>query len=303
MKVLISGLPLFSKRLAEELQKFDPESKYIFLDTYNSKWDQLKFFLQIPFSDVVISMNGVTDNSGSLNLVLKWKKKLILQWMGTDALLAMDRFKNKTIERKYIDYASNFVDSEWLMEEVKSINVEPEYLHFKSVVVKPNPTVYKRISVMSYVAENRQAFYGMERIAALAKEFPEIDFQLFGLTKSDFPITSNVHLNGWVSADEFENYLRETPIFLRLTEHDGFSVSVIEALASGCEVMMSLPFELTYLARNTNEAIEGIEQLIEKIESRGMKPNNEMMELVKTRYNPETLATNYIQKIKEIVNQ
>jgi hypothetical protein len=189
------------------------------------------------------------------------------------------------------------------MEEVKSIHVEPEYQHFKSVVVKPNPTVYKRISVMSYVAENRQAFYGMEHIAELAKAFPDIDFQLFGLSKSDFPITSNVHLNGWVSADEFENRLRETPIFLRLTEHDGFSVSVIEALGAGCEVMMSLPFELTYLARNTNEAIEGMKQLIEKIESRGMKPNEEMMDHVKTRYNPETLATKYIQKIKEIVNQ
>ncbi|MBM3160909.1 MAG: glycosyltransferase [Bacteroidetes bacterium] len=303
MKVLISGLPLFSKRLAEELQKYDPESKYIFLDTYNSKCDQIKFFLQIPFSDVVISMNGVTDNSGSLNLVLKWKKKLILQWMGTDASLAMERFKNKTMERKYIDYACNFVDSEWLMKEVKSIDLKPEYLHFKSVIVKPNPTVYKRISVMSYVAENRQAFYGMERIAELAKAFPEVDFQLFGLTKSDFPITSNVHLNGWVSADEFENRLRETPIFLRLTEHDGFSVSVIEALGAGCEVMMSLPFELTYLARNTNEAIEGMKQLINRIERRGMKTNEEMMELVKDRYNPEALATNYIQKIKEIVKQ
>jgi glycosyltransferase involved in cell wall biosynthesis len=303
MQVLINGLPLFSKRLAEELQKFDPESKYIFLDTYNSKWDQLKFFLQIPFSDLVISMNGVTDNSGSLNLVLKWKKKLILQWMGTDALLAMDRYKNKTIERKYIDYSYNFVDSEWLMEEVKSVNLEPEYLHFKSVVVKPNSTIYKRISVMSYVAENRQAFYGMERISKLAKAFPEIDFQLFGLSKSDFPITSNVHLNGWVSADEFENRLRETPIFLRLTEHDGFSVSVIEALGAGCEVIMSLPFDLTYLARNINEAIEGMKKLIEKIEQRGMKPNEEMMETVKMRYNPEILASNYIRKIKEIVNK
>jgi glycosyltransferase involved in cell wall biosynthesis len=189
------------------------------------------------------------------------------------------------------------------MEEVKSVNLEPEYLHFKSVVVKPNSTIYKRISVMSYVAENRQAFYGMERISKLAKAFPEIDFQLFGLSKSDFPITSNVHLNGWVSADEFENRLRETPIFLRLTEHDGFSVSVIEALGAGCEVIMSLPFDLTYLARNINEAIEGMKKLIEKIEQRGMKPNEEMMETVKMRYNPEILASNYIRKIKEIVNK
>ena len=86
MRVLINGLPLFAKRLADELQKYDPQSSYIFLDTYNSKWAQLLFFIYLPFSDCVISMNGVTDNSGSLNLVLKWKKKLILQWMGTDIL-------------------------------------------------------------------------------------------------------------------------------------------------------------------------------------------------------------------------
>ena len=75
MRVLINGLPLFAERLARQLKKYDSNSSFIFLDTYNSKWAQLKFFLLVPFSDCVISMNGVSDNSGSLNLVLKWKKK------------------------------------------------------------------------------------------------------------------------------------------------------------------------------------------------------------------------------------
>lgn len=303
MRVIINGLPLFAKRLAEDLQKYDPKSKFIFLDTYNSKWDQFLFFLQIPFSDCVISMNGVTDNSGSLNLVLKWNKKLILQWMGTDALLAMERFKNNTIDRKYIDYAANFVDSEWLMEEVKSINIQPEFLNIKSVSVKPNVVKYDKISVMSYVAQNRQEFYGMKQITEIAKALPQIDFNLYGLSKSDFPTPSNINLHGWVKPEEFEFQLRKSPIFLRLTEHDGFSVSVIEALGAGCEVIMSLPFELTYLAKTPQEAIEGLSKLIQKVEKRGMRPNKEMMEIVKNRYNPEILAKNYIQKIKEIVEK
>jgi hypothetical protein len=173
MRVLINGLPLFAKRLSEQLQKYDTTSSYIFLDTYNSRWAQLLFYLYLPFSDCVISMNGVTDNSGSLNLVLKRKKKLILQWMGTDALLAMDRFEKRTIDRKYIDYGYNFVDSMWLMEEVKSLGVAAEYMHFKSVNVVPNKHVYDKISVISYVAENRQTFYGMKQIAEIAKEFPD----------------------------------------------------------------------------------------------------------------------------------
>jgi glycosyltransferase involved in cell wall biosynthesis len=248
-------------------------------------------------------MNGVTDNSGSLNLVLKRKKKLILQWMGTDALLAMERFENKSINRKYIDYGYNFVDSKWLMEEVKSLGVAVEYLHFKSVTVVPNNKIYDKISVTSYVAENRQAFYGMKQIAEIAKEFPEIEFNLYGLTHSEFPTTPNVHFNGWVSPEKFAERLKTSAIFLRLTEHDGFSVSVIEALGYGCEVIWSLPSEFTYLATNTTEAIAKMHFLISKIEKEGMKPNQEMIAIVKSTFNPETLSKNYIQKLKEIVSK
>jgi hypothetical protein len=303
MRVLINGLPLFAERLALQLKKYDSNSSYIFLDTYNSKWAQLKFFLLLPFSDCVISMNGVSDRSGSLDLVVKWKKKLVLQWMGTDALLAMERFANKTIDRKYMDYGHNFVDSEWLMDELKSIQLEPEYLHFKSVEASPNGHTYEKITVVSYIAENRQEFYGMKRIAEIARKFPEIEFHLYGLNSSETPTTKNVIFHGWVKAEVFIEVLRKTPVFLRLTDHDGFSVSVIEALGCGCDVIMSLPFELTHLARNSEEVIEQMNKTIEKVKARGMKPNSEMIEIVKLRYNRETLAKNYIEKLKQIVSK
>lgn len=303
MRVLVNGLPLFAKRFAEDLQKYDPSSRYIFFDTYNSSWAKFLFFVYVPFCDCVISMNGVTDNSGSLNLVLRWKKKLILQWMGTDVLLAMDRFKQQTIIRKYIDNSYNFVDSQWLMEEVKSLEVPVEYLHFKSVTVMPNDKIYNQISITSYVAEKRQLFYGMDQIAEIARALPNIEFHLFGLNQADFLTTPNVHFYGWVSPEEFAEKLKASPIFLRLTDHDGFSVSVIEALGYGCEVIWSLPFEYTHLATNAQQAIERINQLVPKIEKLGMKPNHELIEIVKHHFNPETLTKNYIQKLKEIVRK
>ena len=51
MRVLINGLPFFGRKLANELQKYDTHSSYIFLDTYNSKWAQLLFFIYLPFID------------------------------------------------------------------------------------------------------------------------------------------------------------------------------------------------------------------------------------------------------------
>jgi hypothetical protein len=53
MRVLINGLPLFSERLAKDLKSQDPTSTFLFLDTYNSKWAQLKFILLLPFADLV----------------------------------------------------------------------------------------------------------------------------------------------------------------------------------------------------------------------------------------------------------
>ena len=150
MLVLINGLPLFSKRLAKELKEFDSSSNYIFCDTYNSKLQQLKFLLLLPFADVVISMNGVTDASGSLDAVMKLKKKLIMQWQGTDSLLAMERFKNGSIKREYIESAFHFVDSPWLFDELISVGLNPEYVFFKSAEVKNIIAKYDSISAMTY---------------------------------------------------------------------------------------------------------------------------------------------------------
>jgi hypothetical protein len=49
MRVLINGLPLFSERLAKDLKSQDPTSTFLFLDTYNSKWTQLKFMLKVLY--------------------------------------------------------------------------------------------------------------------------------------------------------------------------------------------------------------------------------------------------------------
>lgn len=301
MRVLINGLPLFSERLAKDLKRHDPTSTFLFLDTYNSRWAQFKFMLLLPFADLVISLNGVTDNSGSLNAVLKLKKKLVLQWMGTDALLAMDRFENGTIKRDYIDYASNFVDSSWLKDEVESVGVKTEFLYFKSTEVVPAISKYNGLSAISYIAQNRQEFYGIKRVVSLAHQFPEIPFYIYGMDQAEIEIPSNIILKGWVPVHEFQAALRESPIFLRLTDHDGFPVSVIEALGFGAEVLMSLPSELTYLASTEKEAIHTMHQAIEKVKMSDFTPNFDTIEHVKVNYNRNQLMEIYLLKLKSIL--
>lgn len=301
MLVLINGLPLFSKRLADDLNKFDVDSHYIFCDTYNSKLQQLKFLALLPFADVVISMNGVTDNSGSLNAVLKLKKKLIMQWQGTDSLLAMERFKNGTIKRDYINHAYHFVDSPWLFEELSSIKLQPKQVPFKFADEKVPIENYSSFSAMTYIADKRQVFYGINQFKAVAEKNPTVEFKLFGVVSPEVILPANVKSFGWVSSDVFQNHLRKTPVFFRLAEHEGFPVSVIEAMSFGSEVIMSMPYQYAHQANSINEVVSAFENVKQIVLNRNLTPNHDLINMVKRDFNKESILGNYIAKIKEAV--
>jgi len=301
MLVLINGLPLFSKRLADDLNSFDASIRFVFCDTYNSKVQQLKFLALLPFADLVISMNGVTDNSGSLNAVLKLNKKLVMQWQGTDSLLAMERFKNGTIKRDYIDHAIHFVDSSWLFDELTSINLQPQHLPFKFAEEKVAIEKYNGISAMTYIADRRQSFYGIHQFKAVVEANPDIEFKLFGVVNPEVELPANVKSFGWVSNDIFQKHLRETPIFFRLAEHEGFPVSVIEAMSFGCEVIMTSPYEYSLQAKTNEEVISAFEKASQLVSNRNFIPNHDLINMVKRDYNKETILSNYISKLKSVV--
>lgn len=301
MLVLINGLPLFAKRLAKDLSEIDPNVKYVFVNTYYSKWDKLKFLFLMPFAKALISVNGVSDRSLSLDWALFWKKRIILQWMGTDCLLAIERFKNNTINRKYIDCSSSFVDSDWQYEEVKSINIDPVKIWFKYIPESTTVKKYDSIRVLTYVAQSRQAFYGMDKICELARTFPEIQFDVLGVENSEFDYPSNLSILGWKTENEVADLMRTSPIFLRLTEHDGFSVSVTEALSYGCEVIWSFEFEFSHFASTFEQAKLKLAEVVAKIEERGLTPNIELSQKVLDKFGKNKVLTNYAAEIHNVL--
>ena len=300
MRVLITGLPLFSKRLAEDLQAFDPENKYVFYDTYYSRKDLLKFIWNVRKADIVVSLNGVTSRSRTLDLVLKRRKKLVLQWMGTDALHAMEHYRNGTMVRDYVDYAANWLDSSWLMEEVSSVDIQPKFVHCKYLIKDIRPVEkYEGISVATYIAQNRQEFYGIEWVIRIAEAFPDIPFIIFGVSETTYPIPSNITLKGWRAPEEVLEAMRNTPIFLRLTDHDGFSVSVIEATALGAEVLTRLETKWTHLV-NEDNVLEVVGESIKMVTERGLKPNFANSNAVLKEFDRTTVLSNYVNELKKL---
>jgi hypothetical protein len=304
MRVLISGLPLFSKRLAKDLSIIEPTSRFRFMDTYNSKWAKIKFLLLLPFCDVVISFNGVSDQSGSLDWVLFFRKKLVMQWMGTDLLLAEERMKNCTINRKYIDYATHFHDSVWFGEELKALNISSTRLDFKYGEISTVPVAkYEAITVLAYIAQTRQAFYGFDETLAAAWAYPEISFNIIGMNHTEDEVPNNMKLLGWQTAEEVNTLMKACGIYIRLTKHDGFSVTLIEALATGAEVIWSYKADNCHYAQTKEELIEKIRLCSKLIEERNYMPNLANIEMIKTDFSKAKITTNYCKKLHDVAGK
>lgn len=298
MLVLVNGLPYFGKKFVKDLNEFDSKRTYIFLDTYYSKIDKIIFFILVPFSKLVISFNGVSDNSGSLNWVLRWKRKMIMQWQGSDVMLAQYRYNNHTINLNYINNSVHVSDFDVLIAELKSININAQLLHFKHIETLEPQHTYAKISVLTYVSQNNESLYGFESIVKAAKELKEIDFHVIGSNCKTFqPLPSNMIIHGWKSSNEVNNMMLQIPIFVRMTKHDGNALTVTEALSKGCEVIWTYPNEFTHLAKNTDELIFQIKNISLILQNRQMQSNESQSNLILKKYNREEVIKNYVNFI------
>ena len=97
MNILFIGLPLFAEKLKNDLNKFSPQHSFSFCNTYYSKWHSLKFLAALPYADLIISINGAYSQSRALDFAIKMKKKILMHWQGTDALLATEAYKKNIL--------------------------------------------------------------------------------------------------------------------------------------------------------------------------------------------------------------
>ena len=302
MLILVNGLPLFAKQIVNDMNSFQSEHKFVFCNTYYSRLDKLKFFLLLPFAGMCISVNGVTDNSSALNWVIRLRKKLMLLWSGTDVLLALERQQKQTISRKYIDYACNATDSNLLSEELLQLNIQHVHTFFKWLPVESlKQQSYASIQVLSYVAKGKEDFYGWQTIRQAAIDFPSLKFILVGTDGASLQLPENVKCLGWIDKEKLTTLYQQCAIFLRLPQHDGFSLSVLEALAHGAEVIWTTPMPAYVMHWKEGELFNPLlEKAIANINSRQLHSDLERQLAIGKQFNKETVLHGFLQTINAV---
>jgi hypothetical protein len=299
MNIVVNGLPYFSKKLVDDLQAFAPQHRFRFYDTYNSKFAQFRFAWALRKADLVLSMNGVSDPSGSMDWAVKMKKKIWFNWVGTDVTLAIERFNKGTIYRKYIDQAVHYTDSSWLQHELKSAEIYTGLIPYKWLDVEQFTNEFNRIQVYSYLGKNREDFYGWQTIREIALAHPEIPFIIAG---SDgvgiIDIPKNVQFKGWLNDKEMKVLRDSSPIFIRLAEHDGFALSVLEALSAGNEVIWKYPHPLCHQLSNVQEDFN---EVVALVKARNLERNKVNIAYIAKNFQRDVVLNNFIEELKKVV--
>jgi glycosyltransferase involved in cell wall biosynthesis len=302
VRIVIVGLPLFAKRLKEGLTRFDPHNKYIHLDTYYNKKDKIKARLQIPRADCVFSINGNIEASGVFDLAFKKNIPLVMNWVGTDVLKAIDAYKNSRHQQHYIDKAIHFCEVEWIKEELKVIGIDAEVRNFAAFdkTYELKEVVGDKLRVLSYIPEIRSDFYGMPTIIQLAQKFPEMEFAIAGTEGLSYqPLPENLKALGWVK--DMDAVYQETHVCIRYTEHDGLSTFILEALARGKQVLYNNPYDHCVYCPNETLLETQLTEMTRKLAAGESLINREGAIFIKNQFNEECIFGDMIKKITEIV--
>ncbi len=292
MRVILTGLPYFAKKISQQLAEFDPKNHYIALNSSALIMDKLKFFFLIFFSQTYYIHGGAVNASKTLDLALLLNKKIIMNWAGTDVLKATEIVKAGLANPKYIKNIQHYCVAPWLKEELAEIGIDATILDVTALDTKPKvaASITKDFTILTYIGKGREVFYGIESITDLAVKMPNITIRIAGI--DDYPdLPKNITTLGWVDMQaEFEN----CNLFIRNAQHDGMPFTVIEALSHAKHVIFNQKFEHTQYINNDTELLKKVTTLVKKHQNQQLVPNIKGQEYVIGRFNNKKILTNLV---------
>jgi len=284
MKNIVLTGTSHAKWIISNLREIDKVNNYQLIDNLKSFESIIKllkadtiFFIFAPISK---------KQSILLHLLLLLRKKVVIDWIGTDVLNIM---QENSKQNKVFNSCINLCEIDWIKDELKSVEIFAKTgpyitrLYHGLENIKTYHVNLKEFIVMSYSGEGREKFYGIDKIIALARKYEYVKFKIVGTTGKCYKdIPSNVLFLGWIPSTN--EVLAESSLFVRIPEHDGLSLSVLEALYYEKEVAFSFPLPFTKHIKEDIDLEKVIVDLYKKWKNQESVTNTKGKEFVINEY-------------------
>lgn len=288
MKVLYIGPGLFIKIFAEKIGGRGATVSYYDLNV----WKKINFFHRIKIISRFDLVHYYWGRRICIEEIMAAKMlgvKIVYTFIGSDVTRILKAKKWKRMRARVGMKMVHEVTAvaPWLKEELKTIDIESRVL--PAAIAKPQDQIVplpEKFTALSYVPPERLGFYGWDIILKLARDIPEIEFQIIGNNGDKLESAPNIHFNGWV--DSAIPYIQKASVFLRLTEHDGLARTVIEALSCCRHVIWTYEFPFC----QTNKDYESIRLKLQEL-IKNPHPNYGADEYVQNHFSEEKVMAGW----------
>lgn len=218
-----------------------------------------------------------------------WIRKnplIINHWIGTDVLVKMKKNQHpgiNTIHNFILDSIIwwkmkrggliNLAVAPWLVDELAKLAIHATYLPITTIdqgnLGPVDIQQVKDIDFLSYVQLRRFDFYGGDKIVKLANQWKNYTFLLILGDITEIPpgfvekMPKNVMISPRVERNKMPELYKRSKFFIRYTQHDGLSLSVLEALYFNLEVLWTYDFPCTRKIETLEELSDSIPSLID----------------------------------------
>ncbi|MFC2106168.1 hypothetical protein ACFLS0_05415 [Candidatus Bipolaricaulota bacterium] len=244
--------------------------------------------------------------------ILYWVTRLLgvpvlVHWIGGDVRSATKHFEKHTHAPRAVKRHIHWAAAPWLVEELRGIGIEAAFVPFTSrkkaefLSLDP-PRLPNRFTILSYLPDHRAEFYGWDKVVRLAHDFPQAQIVIVrgeGAFVDECP--PNVHFLGWV--DDIYDVYRDCTVVVRMTEHDGYSHIVQEALLLGRYVIWTYPFPGALQAKDYPSLRDHIDDLIARQDQGVLEVNGEGRAFIERNLNPDTLSKQLRDRLRECATQ
>ncbi len=240
-RVLVHGLPYFARMFADLMSgdgwefRFYPDSGLSNL---------VSMARELFACDIAYQIGGRVTLGRFLHAARAFgKKKIVMHWVGSDTLDERKVVARRRSSRWVINNVFHWADSEWLTNEVETLGLSCERMPLPSSLIPEKPCeLPSEFSVLVYIPDiDRSYLYGLDRVLQVARELPQVQFELVGLRNGSVPDPPpNLRIHGRIP--DLGEFYRRACVVWRPVRHDGLSFMVLEALGHGRHVLWSYAF-------------------------------------------------------------
>jgi hypothetical protein len=230
------------------------------------------------------------------------KKKVVIFWCGSDVLIARQELAGGKMDPWVADRI-HWAASPTLAEEVRSLGLCCEYVQasFVNPVACPEP-LPRKFSVLVFLPTAvRTELYGWDRVVAVARALPSVEFKLVGLRDDNPPpAPPNVIVHRWI--EDLTPFYEQATVLWRPVRHDaGISFMVLEALAHGRHVLYTYPIPACLQVNGTESAQKQLERLISLHDAGELDLNQGGIRAVAQHYCCEAVRSELHRRWEEII--